>query len=268
MKCKKRTTPEGNGVGVNLPEPETTPLEKAQHLIYDAWEASARKRRLELARRALKISPLCADAWTIIAEEGCDNAPDRATYFSRAVEAAEQVLGPKMFEENSGHFWMIFDTRPYMRARAGLAAALWNIDQREAAVEHYRDLLRLNPRDNQGIRYTLLAKLLELGRDGEASDLIATYGPEPAAAFVYSRALIAYRRQGNNNKSRNLLVQAVQCNPHVPSFLLGKRRIPRRNPDYYSLGDDREAIIFAGEFLLTWKKTPGALEWLAKHSLQ
>jgi Tetratricopeptide repeat len=40
-----------------------------------------------------------------------------------------------------------------MRARAGLAATLDALGDVEAAIGHYRDMLRLNPGDNQGIRY-------------------------------------------------------------------------------------------------------------------
>ena len=40
---------------------------------------------------------------------------------------------------------------------------------------HWRDLLRLNPNDNQGIRYVLAARLLELGRDRELAVLLKAH---------------------------------------------------------------------------------------------
>lgn len=40
-----------------------------------------------------------------------------------------------------------------MRARAALAGTLWRLGRREEAVDHQRELLRLNPNDNQGLRY-------------------------------------------------------------------------------------------------------------------
>ena len=51
-----------------------------------------------------------------------------------------------------------------MRARAGLAAMLDALGDVEAAIGHYRDMLRLNPGDNQGIRY-VLARCLMKNRD-------------------------------------------------------------------------------------------------------
>ena len=40
------------------------------------------------------------------------------------LDAGELALGPEGFEEYDGHFWGFLETRPYMRARHGLALAL------------------------------------------------------------------------------------------------------------------------------------------------
>ena len=60
------------------------------------------------------------------------------------------ALGAEGFEEYAGHFWGFLETRPYMRARAGLAIALIKLGDESAAIEHFRAMLKLNPNDNQG----------------------------------------------------------------------------------------------------------------------
>jgi len=40
-----------------------------------------------------------------------------------------------------------------MCTRAALAQVLWRLGRCEEAVDHQRELLRLNPNDNQGLRY-------------------------------------------------------------------------------------------------------------------
>src|SRR5689334_14710576 len=40
-------------------------LHEAQDLMYQAWGATGRQARITLAKRALAISPLCADAYVI-----------------------------------------------------------------------------------------------------------------------------------------------------------------------------------------------------------
>jgi hypothetical protein len=43
--------------------------EEAQELIYDAWEAGTHDRRRVLARKALSLNPVAADAYVILASD-------------------------------------------------------------------------------------------------------------------------------------------------------------------------------------------------------
>jgi len=42
---------------------------KAQYVIYDAWKATTLRQQAALARKALGISPLCADAFSLLAQQ-------------------------------------------------------------------------------------------------------------------------------------------------------------------------------------------------------
>ncbi|HUU85252.1 MAG TPA: hypothetical protein VM243_17265, partial [Phycisphaerae bacterium] len=239
-------------------KPETA-LEQAQELMYQAWEARGRRRR-KLARQALEICADCADAYVLLAEEVSD-LDEACTLYRQGVEAGERSLGRATFREEAGQFWGILETRPYMRAREGLARGLWASGHQEEAVKHYRDLLRLNPDDNQGIRYVLAACLLELGKDRELSRLLDRY-EEDSAQWLYLRALSTFRREGNTPLARKQVKQAINGNPHVPSFLLGRRELPWSLPELMGLGNEDEAVHVATEMEEGWKATPGALEWL------
>ena len=93
-------------------------------------------------------------------DPGRGSRPRRAP----ALEAGELALGPQGFEEYDGHFWGFLETRPYMRARHGLALTLLKLGEEAVAMEHFRVMLKLNPNDNQGIRYLLLGSLLRRRR--------------------------------------------------------------------------------------------------------
>ena len=172
--------------GQPLAAAPTTALEEAQELIYEALETTG-ARRLALARRALERSPDCADAYVLLAEATGDPGEARALY-EQGVRAGERALGPVAFRDDAGHFWGILETRPYMRARHGLAAVLWHLGEREAAIGHLRDLLRLNPGDNQGLRYTLATWLLATGDDAALEDLLGQYPEEGSATWAYAHA--------------------------------------------------------------------------------
>ncbi len=240
---------------------QVTPLEQAQDLMYDAWEASGR-RRVELARRALKISEDCADAYVLLAEETARSLEEARDLYEQGVKAGERAIGPRMFAEDAGHFWGILETRPYMRARLGLAQCLWSLGERRQAIEHYTDMLRLNPNDNQGIRYILANCLLEEGLDGDLSELLEQYEDDGAAALLYSRALWLFRQEGASERANRCLKEALEQNQFVPSYLLGEKRLPRYLPEYIGFGDENEAVAYAADAIKAWRKTEGALEWL------
>jgi len=238
-------------------------VDEAQEIMYDAWEAPTRQRAVALAKKALAISADCADAYNLLAEETAKSLDEALGLYRKGVEAGERALGEKTFKEDVGHFWGILETRPYMRARAGLAQSLWEAGQREEAVEHYWDLLRLNPNDNQGIRDLLMPCLIELGHDEEAEKLFRQFEEDGMAVWMYSRVLLDFRKHGDSPAAIESLRTALDENKHVPSYLLGRKKMPRTLPDHYGYGDDNEAVLYAYGNRAAWKATPGSLEWLA-----
>ena len=103
------------------------PLQQAQELMYDAWETPDPVERTELAEQALETSPDCADAWVLLAEEAAESLEQAIEFYQQGLEAGERALGAEMFAEDAGRFWGILQTRPYMRAREGLANCLWEV---------------------------------------------------------------------------------------------------------------------------------------------
>lgn len=242
---------------------EITALDRAQDIMYDAWETSSRKKRIELAQQALKISADCADAYVLLAQEEARSLTEATDLYCQGVAAGERALGPDLFEEGRGHFWGIIETRPYMRARAGLAQCLWEAGQHEEALKHYQEMLQLNPDDNQGIRYLLMPWLMELNRDLDAEKLFQEYSDDGMATWLYSRVLLDFRKKGDSSAARKALEVALEANNQVPEYLLGRKKMPKQLPAYYGFGDDNEAVLYVSENETVWKMTPGALAWLA-----
>ncbi len=241
----------------------TGAVAKAQDIMYEAWDSSTKKKRLELARKALEVSPDCADAYVMIAEESVKSVEEAIELFQKGVEAGERALGKKTFKEDIGYFWGLLETRPYMRAKAGLALALWRFDEREKAVAQYWDMLRLNPDDNQGIRDLLMPCLIEMGLDADAEKLFKKYEDDGMAVWMYSRALLDFRKNGDSPEARNSLKAALEENKHVPEYILRRKKRPQDLPDFYGFGDENEAILYAYGNREAWLGTPGALDWLA-----
>ena len=237
-------------------------IARAQNVIYDAWDRKTSRSRVALARKALRISPLCADAYNLLAAESATTAEARDLY-ARGLEAGELALGPEGFEEYDGRFWGFLETRPYMRARHGLSLALLKLGEEEAAMEHFRAMLKLNPGDNQGIRYLLLGSLLRRDDIPALETLLADYADEWSAYWLYTRALVAYREgQGSAPATLKLLTNARSANEHVPAILAGAKPPMLSRTDYVTVGGTDEAAEYVRECGGAWRKTPGAVEWL------
>jgi tetratricopeptide (TPR) repeat protein len=237
-------------------------IARAQNVIYDAWDRKTSRSRVALARKALRISPLCADAYNLLAAESATTAEARDLY-ARGLEAGELALGPKGFEEYDGRFWGFLKTRPYMRARHGLSLALLKLGEEEAAMEHFRAMLKLNPGDNQGIRYLLLGSLLRRDDIPALEILLAGYADEWSAYWLYTRALVACRNgQGSAPATLKLLKDARSANEHVPAILAAAKPPTHSRSDYVTVGGADEAAEYVRECGGAWRKTPGAVEWL------
>jgi hypothetical protein len=243
-----------------VPSTATTPLERAQELMYRAFEATGR-RRIQLARRALALSPDCADAHVALAEHASD--PDQArAHYAAGVAAGERALGPEVFAGDAGHFWSRVATRPYMRARFGLAQCLEETGRTEEALPHYRDLLRLDPEDHLGVRHVLLAALLAAGHDDEAGALLTRYDQAPDAVWAYGAALWTFRREGDGAEARARLAAARRANRHAPPHLTGEAEWEAELPETYAYGSEEEAVLCAALLRAPWQATPGAEAWL------
>ncbi|MFZ1984652.1 MAG: bacterial transcriptional activator domain-containing protein, partial [Desulfatitalea sp.] len=145
-----------------------------------------------------------------------DSLEQAIDLYTKGVGAGERAIGLQTFQEDVGHFWRLLETRPYMRARAGLAGCLWAAGRRDEAVAHYQDLLRLNPNDNQGIRDLLMPCLIELGRDKDAEKLFKQFKDDGMATWMYSRVLLDFRKRGDSPTADASLKAALAENKYVP----------------------------------------------------
>ena len=254
------------GGGLFDEDASSDPLSAAQDVMYEAWDCGAKRGRVALAKQALEISKLCADAWTLLAEEAAKNVVEERGYLEKAVAAGEaavrQTLGADAFEDEKGYFWGILETRPYMRARAALAECLWETGERDDAVAHWQDMLRLCPNDNLGVRHILGPKLLGLNQLAAACDLLEEYEEPNFAEWGYTYALLLFRQGGATASAAKALKAAIENNPHVPAYLLGAKCLPKSLPPHYALGSKEEAVLYVVNARETWTSAKDALIWL------
>lgn len=240
----------------NIEQPMDTPADRAEALCQEAIETFGR-RRIQLARQALAEDPTHIEASILLAES--TRAVDRRIELFRAAkETGRLQLGPVMTEE-AGHFWGLVNTRPFMRACHGLAVALHEAGQTNEAIEQYRELLDLNPNDNQGVRHEVIPLLLAHNREADAIELLGKY-PEKTALWQHMKSLVEFRRSGRSAKSRKAIQSAFLANEHLVALM--QSTAPPLLPDSYALGSPEEAAICIGELADAWEETEGYVEWM------
>jgi len=249
----------------NLPEDvEFSSEDEAQELAYDAMEAESEAEARKLARRALRLDPDCVDALVLLTSLEAHTPKEAIAGLQKAVAAGERSLGAKFIEENKGHFWLILETRPYMRALGELGNLLRGEGIRLDAIRIYEKMLELNPNDNQGVRDSLLGLYLAVGDLAGAGRLLKKYERDTMANFAWGRALERYLF-GDLTGAAAALKKARKANRFVELYMTGQKPIPKEMPETYSPGSEEEAILCMDMLAAAWVAHKEALFWLLDH---
>ncbi len=245
----------------DLPE-RTDKKGRSQDLVFKAYEQPVAKGK-KLVKQAIKLDPNNADAYNYLAsiEKDIDKA---IIMYEKAIKAGEKTLGNKFFKEEKGHFWGLIETRPYMRAKAGLAECLYAKNEVDKAIEIYEEMLELNPNDNQGIRYSLSTLLLSKSDLTKFQSFMENNKDEDCAVWNYNNALYHFKKSGQTAKSDKKLLKAYKSNKYVIDYMLGIKEMPNELPQYIGIGDENEAISYVNGAWSIWNQTKKALDWLYK----
>jgi len=243
----------------DLPE-RTDKKGRAQDLVYEAYEQPVSKAK-KIIKQALELDPNNADAYNYLAsiEKDIDKAIKQ---YEKAIKAGEKTLGKKFFKEEKGYFWGMIETRPFMRAKAGLADCLYAKKEVDKAIEIYEEMLELNPNDNQGIRYLLSTLLLSKNDFSKFQSFIENSEEEDCAVWNYNNALYQFKKSGQSANSDKELLKAYESNEYVIDYMLGVKEMPKEQPQYIGRGDENEAISYVNGAWTIWDKTDEAFDWL------
>ena len=191
----------------------------------------------------------------------CENIDDTIEYIKLALMHAKKKIPKSLFNKSKGELWLELDARPYLMVKDELAGFYCMKGDYESAVEVYKDILKLDKSDNQGIRYKILPLFVLIDKYKEAEELINTYDGDMSALLLYSIALYHYK-VGNEIGAASVLKQAFKANKYVPKYLLGIIEIPITLPNIYSHGSEEESEVYMEYAIIAWMKIKGAMYWM------
>ena len=186
---------------------------------------------------------------------------DTVKYLEKAIEEAKKKINPADFNELEGTLWLECDARPYLQLKSDLAYVHFVEQQYYKAIKEYKEILKLNKLDNQGVRFNLANILLIARRFDEFEELTKEFDEDRSTFMMYARALYYFMNKDEVNAKR-FIKMAFEANIYVPRYLLDMEMIEFPIPDQYNLGDKVEAMHYYELASETWLYAEGALYWL------
>ena len=235
--------------------------EQAQDMVYEAYELPVTKGTKQV-KKALELDPNCIEAYEYLATME-DNPEVSIAFLEKGIEIGKRIFGGKYLQEHKGMFWGFHETRPFMRCLSQYSECLYAVGKVKECVAVLEEMIELNPNDNQGVRDQLLLYLTELGENKKFLKYSKKYKHDSGAFALYTRALFAFKTEGETEKTNEQLKQALSKNKYVaPKLISNKAAIDL--PESYGFGDNNEAKYYAFYAQAIWQQTKGAIEWLKK----
>ena len=168
-------------------------------------------------------------------------------------------------KDNIGHFYGIFETRPYIRGLYSKANYLIIEGKITQAKEVCKEILRLNENDNTGARYLLMAIYAYLEDEKEMLKLYDKY-PEENLEMLFPLFALYYKL-GDNEKANKYLEIINRENSHFIKFFKGNIEVNEKVPEgYYSMGDSSEVLMYFKQFIFLVMTMPYLNEYVLKNS--
>lgn len=225
-------------------EYKNTPLDDAYEILEEAQHAKNEKEAIRLAKKAYEKSAECFDALLF----QCDleeNGIKRMKLLNDGLEFEKNRLTKENYfdKENIGHFYGIFETRPYIRGLVTKIEYLLEEGKLRQACNICNEVLKLNNNDNLGARYLLMATYGALEEEKEMLKLYKKY-PEENLEMLFPLFAIYYKN-GNDKKALEYLNRIDKCNSNFAKLFKGTIKESKKvKPGYYSRGDSSEIFMY------------------------
>ena len=249
-------------------EYKNTPLDEAYEILEEAQYAKNEKEAIKLAKKAYKKSSDCFDA--ILFQ--CDleeNVIKRMKLLNDGLEIEKNRLtNEKYFDkENIGHFYGIFETRPYIRGLSIKAEYLLEEGKLRQAANICKEVLRLNENDNLGVRYLLMAIYATLEEEKSMLDLYKKY-PEEDLEMLFPLFAIYYK-SGNDKKALEYLKRIDKCNSNFVKYFNGTIKQSKKvSSGYYSRGDSSEIFMYLDRYIYLLITMPKLNEYIIENLIK
>ena len=199
-------------------QPNNDDVETADDYLELAESATTKKEALKYAKKATELEPDNLDAAAMVIELSCTSSEKLSEKYKNLIDETEDKLKEQGYfeDDNFGEFWLIFETRPYMRLLEKYASHFVECGQMRLAISVYEKMLELCTNDNLGVRYTLMHLYIYLEDEQSALELYEKY-PEESTQFLLPLSILYYKL-GDLRKSNQYLKKLIEVNEDTRKF--------------------------------------------------
>lgn len=162
--------------------------------------------------------------------------------------------------------WFDLDNRPFLRAYHGLALSFVNRGEIQKGYRMFKNLLAMNPGDNQGARALVVDVSFYLEKPTVVLEVCEQYPNDVLPEILYGRALAHYQL-GHRDAADAALQKAVDVLPKVAEELVKNRHEAPESlrEDRVTMGGADEAYHYWVDEGAYWEGTSGAIAWVREH---
>lgn len=190
--------------------------ETAYDYLELAQEAKTKKKKQEYLQKALKLEPDNLDALYAVAELNAKYPNELLQALPPLIEKGTALM-EEYFRNNVGDFWLVFETRPYMRLRHSYMKTLVECGMMRKACEECEELLRLCTNDNLGVRFELMHLYAYLEEEEAALALHKRYDEYEGTQMLFPLAILYYK-QGDMERCISYLDRLCKANKDTKKF--------------------------------------------------
>lgn len=235
----------------------------ARGLVNTALRVRSPHKKLALLRTALERDAECSSVRVELADVEFQNGNWKA-----CLAAYDEVISRELPHWQSRHpeWWTARETRPLLRSLYGRGMTLWHQGHHAVAAEQFEDLLELNARDNQGVRFFI--PLLHLLADNQEEAAVAFERYEKAYPRDYAEPALLFgwglchSLEGNEIAAREKYHLAILKNIYIAPMLLEEAEPPRGLWSPNDRAEPNYASDFIDSYAVLWDRETGALRHL------
>jgi tetratricopeptide (TPR) repeat protein len=185
----------------------------------EQWWSGDTRSAAKTFRRVLSLDPKHGEAHNHlgIVNRSAKKLLMAEQHFRAAIASGQAHI----VREGTEIVWGVLENRPYLRALANLALVLADQKKWAEAIAIHKQLLELNPGDNQGVRWLIGMEYLRVGDNASAIDAFEKCVDEEVGC-AFGLALAKLFANGATAEIGEALLIGFAANRYIAPMLLGE----------------------------------------------